>query len=567
LSADEADAEPAGGPPPPSAAMPGTVPGTTPGTAAFERGLIEHLVRDGRLDERGAQRARRAAASAGRRLAETLAQLGLVSERDIAAATAAVTGLPMVDREAFPAAAVLPDCLGQRFLLDNAVLPLQASADEILVAMAYPGDPFLADALALAAGRRVAARVAAASEIQAAIAQLYARARESGPAREAGDDEGYEIDIDRLRDLASEAPVVRAVEQLIAGAVAARASDIHIEPLEDRVRVRYRIDGRLEQVEWLPQSDHLAITSRIKIMAALNIAERRQPQDGRIRIEVDGRTLDVRVATAPTLHGESVVLRLLHRHRTGLELGALGFDGVGLARLREALGRPHGLLLVTGPTGSGKTTTLYAMLDQLNSVDRKILTVEDPIEYQIPGANQVQVNPKIGLSFANVLRSFLRHDPDIIMIGEIRDAETAEIAIHAALTGHLVLATLHTNDAPTAVTRLLEMGVADFLLASTLVAVVGQRLVRTCCAQCGGGGCERCRQTGFHGRTTIAEVMRISERIRSLILGRVAASAIRKEALDDGMQTMFAHGQAKVAAGRTTTEEVLRATADAATAG
>src|SRR6185369_11828565 len=388
-------------------------------------------------------------------------------------------------------------------------------------------DRFAIEAVALASGRRVVVKVAIPSELQAAIARLRTDTRTPGAAPEdrADAEASSEVDIDRLRDLASEAPVVRFVDQLISGAVAEHASDIHIEPFEDNLRVRYRLDGRLQEVEALPATDGLAVTSRIKIMAGLNIAERRQPQDGRIRTAVDGGTLDIRVATVPTLHGESLVLRLLHRDRTALELPKLGFGGTGLERLQRALDRPHGLLLVTGPTGSGKTTTLYAALSQLNHIDRKILTVEDPIEYQLPGVNQTQVNPKFGLTFANVLRSFLRHDPDIIMVGEIRDAETAEIAVHAALTGHLVLATLHTNDAPSAVTRLIEMGVEDFLLTSTVVAVVGQRLVRTLCRHCRTpadpdvvdighlgistlksshirtpyrpAGCEKCRGTGF----------------------------------------------------------------------
>jgi len=404
-------------------------------------------------------------------------------------------------------------------------------------------------------------------------------------------DSAAEVDIDRLRDLASEAPVVRFVDRLIAGAVAEGASDIHIEPFEDRLRIRYRLDGRLQEVDALPPADRLAITSRLKIMAGLNIAERRQPQDGRIRTAVEGGTLDIRVATAPTLHGESLVLRLLHRDRAALELPKLGFDGLGLERLQRALDRPHGLVLVTGPTGSGKTTTLYAALSRLNSVDRKILTVEDPIEYQIPGVNQVQVNPKFGLTFAHVLRSFLRHDPDVIMVGEIRDAETAQIAVHAALTGHLVLATLHTNDAPSAVTRLIDMRVEDFLLTSTVAAIVGQRLVRTLCRYCrapgdtapadlarlassalGGGrihapyrpvGCERCRGTGFSGRTTISEVMTMSDGLRRIILDHGESHAIRRLAVEEGMLAMLAHGVEKIAAGVTTLDEVLRATADA----
>jgi general secretion pathway protein E len=548
----------------------------------------------GKLDERGLQRAKRAAASAEGRFAEILSQLGIVSERDLAEAIAAITGLPLLPREEFPQEAVLMDRLSARFLRDAALLPIEVNEAEVIVAMANPDDRFAIEAVSLATGRRVAVKVGIASEIQGAIERLRAdsHATAGAAAAEGADgDASSEVDIDRLRDLASEAPVVRFVDQLISGAVGEHASDIHIEPFEEQLRVRYRIDGRLQEVEALPQTDRLAVTSRIKIMAGLNIAERRQPQDGRIRTAVDGGTLDIRVATAPTLHGESIVLRLLHRDRTALELPKLGFGGSGLQRLQLALERPHGMVLVTGPTGSGKTTTLYAALSQLNRIDRKILTVEDPIEYQIPGVNQVQVNPKFGLTFAHVLRSFLRHDPDIIMVGEIRDAETAEIAVHAALTGHLVLATLHTNDAPSAITRLIEMGVEDFLLTSTMAAVVGQRLVRTLCRHCRGKadpdvvdighlglstlassrihtpyhpvGCDKCRGTGFSGRTTISEVMAMSDALRQVVLTNTGSRTIRDLAVREGMQTMMAHGVEKIAAGLTTLDEVLRATTDA----
>ena len=561
---------------------------------SMEGQLAAYLMERGKLDERGLQRAKRAAASAEGRFAEILSQLGIVSERDLAEAIAAITGLPLVPREEFPQEAVLMDRLSARFLRDAALLPIEVNEAEVVVAMANPDDRFAIEAVSLATGRRVTVKVAIASEIQGAIERLRAdsRATAGAAAAEGADgDASSEVDIDRLRDLASEAPVVRFVDQLISGAVGEHASDIHIEPFEEQLRVRYRIDGRLQEVEELPHTDRLAVTSRIKIMAGLNIAERRQPQEGRIRTAVDGGTLDIRVATAPTLHGESIVLRLLHRDRTALELPKLGFGGSGLQRLQLALERPHGMVLVTGPTGSGKTTTLYAALSQLNRIDRKILSVEDPIEYQIPGVNQVQVNPKFGLTFAYVLRSFLRHDPDIIMVGEIRDAETAEIAVHAALTGHLVLATLHTNDAPSAITRLIEMGVEDFLLTSTVVAVVGQRLVRTLCRHCRGKadpdvvdighlglstlassrihtpynpvGCDKCRGTGFSGRTTISEVMAMSDPLRQVVLTNTGSRTIRDLAVREGMQTMMAHGVEKIAAGLTTLDEVLRATTDA----
>src|SRR5690349_12095784 len=326
---------------------------------SMEAQLGAYLMEHGKLDERGLQRAKRAAASAEGKFADILSQLGIVSERDLAEAIAAITGLALLPREEFPQEAVLMDRLSARFLREAALLPIEADDAEVVIAMANPDDRFAIEAVALATGRRVTVKVAIASEIQGAIARLRADSRASSgttAAEGAEGDASSEVDIDRLRDLASEAPVVRFVDQLISGAVGERASDIHIEPFEDQLRVRYRLDGRLQEVEALPHADRLAVISRIKIMAGLNIAERRQPQDGRIRTAVDGGTLDIRVATAPTLHGESIVLRLLHRDRTALELPKLGFGGSGLDRLKLALDRPHGMVLVTGPTGSGKTT-------------------------------------------------------------------------------------------------------------------------------------------------------------------------------------------------------------------
>jgi general secretion pathway protein E len=407
---------------------------------------------------------------------------------------------------------------------------------------------------------------------------------------EEGGDEGLELDVERLKDLASEAPVIRLVSHLIANAGEQRASDIHIEALEHGLRARYRIDGVLQEIEPPPSRFRAAIVSRIKIMARLNIAERRLPQDGRIKLAVRGTPIDLRVSTIPTMYGEGVVMRVLDRQGVALDFAKLGIAGQNLEAYEEILGRPNGVFLVTGPTGSGKTTTLYAALTRLNSPEKKILTVEDPVEYHLEGINQIQVQPSIGLSFAHVLRSILRQDPDIIMIGEIRDVETARIAIQAALTGHFVLSTLHTNDAPSAITRLLDMGVEDYLLTSTMTGVASQRLVRTLCPNCREAepalpelveqlglrryanereimvyrpqGCAQCSHSGYYGRTGLIETLQISDSIRRLILRRVEAMELMKAAIDDGMQTMYDDGMRKALAGETTIEEVLRVTRD-----
>jgi general secretion pathway protein E len=409
-------------------------------------------------------------------------------------------------------------------------------------------------------------------------------------ARVLHEDEDRDTDLERLKDLASEAPVIRLVNTLITRAVEMSASDIHLESAESRLRVRYRIDGVLREIEAPPARLKSAIISRVKIMAKLNIAERRLAQDGRIRLAIRGKEIDFRVSTTPSIHGESVVLRILDRGSLPLDFVALGFDSRLLPPFIEILNRPHGIVLVTGPTGSGKTTTLYTALTTLNSPDSKILTVEDPVEYVLEGINQVQVKPQIGLTFANALRSFLRQDPDIMMIGEIRDLETAQIAVQAALTGHLVLSTVHTNDAASAMTRLLDMGIEDYLLTSTISGVLGQRLVRRVCESCRepytvsrdlqerlglaafgaadgatlyrAAGCARCNGTGYRGRTMILELMVTTDPIRALVLRHAEAREIQAEAIRGGMQTMYAHGMRKALEGMTTAEEVMRVIRD-----
>jgi general secretion pathway protein E len=397
-----------------------------------------------------------------------------------------------------------------------------------------------------------------------------------------------EEDVEHLRDMASEAPVIRLVNQILSRAVEQRASDIHVEPFENELRVRYRIDGVLHDVDPPSRALTAAIISRIKLMAKLNIAERRLPQDGRIKIRLVGREIDLRVSSLPTLYGESVVLRILDRSSIVVDLDRLGMPRDTLAQFTHMIEQPHGLLLVTGPTGSGKTTTLYGALDKINSPEMKIITIEDPVEYQLRGVNQIHVRSQIGLTFASGLRSIVRQDPDVIMVGEIRDPETAEIAIQAALTGHLVLATLHTNDAAGAVSRLLDMGVEDYLLASSLIGVLAQRLVRVLCVVCKKAvpagpelarehgiagaeslqtvyeevGCRECAGTGYRGRSGIYELLPVNEDIRKMILARKPADQIKHTAVEQGMRTLRDDGWRKVAEGVSTVGEVLRVTQD-----
>jgi len=561
---------------------------------SFEQSLGELLIERGKLDRAGLDRAMKIREGRGERLNSLLPKLGLVSERDLAQALSDRLGLPLVEASDFPDVPLLEDKLSPRFLREAHVLPLAEEPEGLVLAMADPLDSYAAEAMRLISGRELLPRVAEPAALESAIERLYGQGK-TGLGRiveDVGDDgdESLELDVERLKDLASEAPVIRLVNQLITKAAEARASDIHIEAFENKLRVRYRIDGVLREVDPPPNRFRAAIVSRVKIMARLNIAERRLPQDGRIKLAIRGTPIDLRVSTIPSMHGESVVMRILDRQSVTLDFQALGIEGRNLEIYLSILERPHGVFLVTGPTGSGKTTTLYASLVRINSPDKKILTVEDPIEYQLDGVNQIQVKPSIDFTFANVLRSILRQDPDIIMIGEIRDVETAKIAIQAALTGHLVLSTLHTNDAASTITRLLDMGAEDYLLTSTLNGVAAQRLVRTLCSNCRTAerampelveqlglhrysngqeivlhhprGCETCNDTGFFGRTSLVELLVVSEQIRRLILRHAESTELHRAAVEEGMSTLFDDGMRKVLAGQTTVEEVLRVTRD-----
>jgi len=553
--------------------------------------LSDILLARGALDNRTLDRARRVAADTGGRLDRVLTQLGMVSERDLAEALAELVGSVLISPADYPEAPLFVDRLKPKFLHKARALPIADTPDNVILAMADPLDGFVSGSIAAALGRPVAIAVAVPIEFEAAFNRLYPESESGQGGAHSGDivsdAEPSEEDTERLKDLASEAPVIRLVNQLIARAVETGASDVHIEPFEDRLRIRYRYDGALHEAEPPPARLRAAVVSRVKIMSRLDIAERRLPQDGRIRLSVRGQEVDFRVSTIPSLNGESVVLRVLDRTAVEFDFVKLGLPSDVRHGLERVLELPNGMVLVTGPTGSGKTTTLYTGLLKLNSTVRNIITVEDPVEYQLAGINQIQVKPQIGLNFATLLRSILRHDPDVIMIGEIRDLETAQIAVQAALTGHLVLSTVHTNSAAATVTRLRDMGVEDYLLSATLKGVLAQRLVRRLCPKCKipepaapimierfgldrlvppgqeislyrSAGCPECRDTGYRGRRAIAELLVPTQEIDRLIFQRADQGAIERAAVADGMRPIFDAGLLAVIEGDTTIEEVVR---------
>lgn len=555
--------------------------------------LGEILVERGKLDVANLERALRIQdADKRERIGAVLVRTGMTTERDVVDALSFQLNLPIVLASAYPELPVLEERISVRFIRESRSLPLHEDDVQLVLAMADPLDAYVFNAYQLATQRKVVARLAVPTELDAAFERLYGSGKSSMDQiveeAQTRDDDGANEDLQQLKELASEAPIIRLVSLIISHALEARASDIHIEPFENRLIVRYRVDGVMHEVESPPRRFSAAVISRIKIMASLDIAERRLPQDGRIKLRLQGKEIDLRVSTVPTMHGESVVMRILDKSGTALDFVTLGFDPAVLARFLQVLTQPHGIVLVTGPTGSGKTTTLYTALDKLNKPDIKILTVEDPVEYQMEGINQIQVKPQIGLTFANALRSIVRQDPDVIMIGEIRDLETAQIAVQSALTGHMVLSTLHTNDAASTINRLLDMGMDDYLLTSTVNGILAQRLVRTLCNHCRQAypalpevvvemqlkrysaaepvtlyrpiGCEECGGTGYSGRVSIVELLVMTDTIRSMIMRHVTAGEVRQQAIADGMQTMYENGLSKAVAGVTTIEEVLRVT-------
>lgn len=500
--------------------------------------------------------------------------------------------VPYLEPENFPKVPFVMETLSVRFIRENRIVPLELRDDALKIVMADPYNQAVIDAVKVAVSRNLEIYTSESRAIEDHLEKFYSQdVTDINKIIENIDDDSSvhyipeEEDVGHLQDLASEAPIIKLVNIIITRAVESRASDIHIEPFENEVRVRYRIDGVLHDIEIIPKKLQAAIFSRIKIMAKLNIAERRLPQDGRIKLKVGGAEIDVRVSSVPVLYGESLVMRLLGQQGIKIDMEALGFPADSLAAFNSLIRNPNGIILVTGPTGSGKTTTLYGALDKINSPDKKIITVEDPIEYHLRGINQIQVMPQIGLDFPNILRHIVRQDPDIIMIGEIRDLETAEIAIQSSLTGHLVFSTLHTNDAPSAVTRLLDIGVPNFLLAATIRGVLAQRLVRVICPHCRevdpeaagderagelfpgekvtlyrGRGCDECAHTGFLGRSGIFELFTMDSGIHQLIIQNADGLRIREAARKNGMRTLMEDGLLKVKAGVTTINEIFRAT-------
>jgi general secretion pathway protein E len=519
-----------------------------------------------------------------------LVSLGLISEQQMASAYVKAHDIEKCDIKTLPDEAPEHQ-IASRFLQEAGCLPVSIDENELTLAMVNPEDNFACQSIAQLTKKRVKRLVITQSEFKQLYEKWHAALQDKN--REYADGVFTDTDddsslVNRLKDMASQEPVVKLVNSLLNKAVEQNASDIHIEPFEHHLAVRYRMDGVLKQLDSPPVKSSAAVISRIKIMAELNIAERRLPQDGRLQIHADGRLIDCRVSTTPTLHGESIVIRLLDKQKVTLDIQQLGLSPQSLNGLMKQIKQPHGIILVTGPTGSGKTTTLYSALQQLNTEEKKILTVEDPIEYQLTGINQIQVKPRIGLGFAEALRALVRQDPDVLMIGEMRDKETASIAIQSALTGHLVFSTLHTNDASSAVTRCLDMGLEHYLLAASLNAVMAQRLVRRLCVSCRqpmamtaeswkslmpdtisfddqatiyrAVGCDHCQKSGYQGRTMISELLMVSDAIRQLILQKADAKTIEQKAMEQGMQTLKQDGLRLVLAGMTSIDEVLRLT-------
>jgi general secretion pathway protein E len=514
----------------------------------------------------------------GDKLGKILVDLGFIAARDVLAALAEQLRVPLLVIDGPPAVSPETETLSPKFLRQFRCLPVALHDHTVTLAMADPLDFETRSTVAACTGLTVEAGIAPEQEILDAIDRFYGQSNKNEAEFATTAGEAAE-DLEHLRDMASEAPVIRLVNAMVAQAVEKRASDIHIEPFEKEFRVRYRIDGVLVSQDAPPRELKAAIISRVKLMARLNIAERRLPQDGRIKVKTLGREVDLRVSTLPTLYGESVVMRLLDRSAGDFyDLDRLGFDKYMLSRMEYYTSLPHGILLVTGPTGSGKSTTLYSALKRINQTDKKIITIEDPVEYQMDGINQIHVNPQIGLDFPTGLRHIVRQDPDVIMVGEIRDRETADIAIRAALTGHFVYSTLHTNDAPSAITRLTDMGVENYLITSSVVAVLAQRLVRMICDQCkrsagravtpqgetievfSGAGCEKCFGTGYRGRLGIFELMELDEELRGIIMRNEDASKITDAARRHGMRNLREDGWLKVGRGVTSADELMRVT-------
>jgi general secretion pathway protein E len=563
-----------------------------PKVLSFEDKLCQYMIDNGRLKEEDLLKGKRLFAEVlSTSLMPLLVRLGLASERDVANSLSEIMNIDRIAEKEYPESVAIQTEFPTRFMRENLFVPIAEDEDTIDVIMVYPSDEFTVKAIKMASQKELTVKIGLPSEVENAIEKLFGGGRSAMGQIVDGlsDESGDEDDVDHLRDLASEAPVIRLVNIIMQRAVEARASDIHVEPFENRLKVRYRIDGVLQEVESPPARSTAAVISRIKIMAKLNIAERRLPQDGRIMLRVQGKELDLRVSTVPTSYGESVVMRILDRESIVFDFYQLGFTDRTLKPFKKVLELPHGIMLVTGPTGSGKTTTLYTALQQLNTEERKIITVEDPVEYQLTGINQIQVKSSIGLDFTSALRAIVRQDPDVIMIGEMRDLETAKIAIQSALTGHLVLSTIHTNDASGGITRMLDMGVEDYLLTSTINGILAQRLVRKLYQQTSqkeilkpevvkSMGLDKLIKqdeyafykpvssennlTGYSGRMSILEFLEMSDPIRRMIMNHATAGEIQKQACKEGMRSIYEDGLLKCLDGRTSYEEILRVSQD-----
>jgi len=552
--------------------------------------LQERLIESGVISAGEMERILKLQQEQRTQLTRLVVELGFTSEDDLLPVLSDHLGIPLISLKDFPLTPLPLEPLfdAVEFLKLARIVPIKVEGQDLLVATTDPTDLPRLHALEVATGLKIRPLLAKENEITARIEALFGSGSPSEslaglPAVREIEGVVDEEEVEHLRDMASEVPVIRLVNQMLSRALEGRASDIHIEPFENQLKIRYRIDGILHEVDPPPRQLKAAIISRLKILAQLNIAERRLPQDGRIKVKIAGKDVDLRIATIPTLYGESVVIRLLERSQIFADLESLGFPPTILRHFYEMISKPHGMVLVTGPTGSGKTTTLYGALQKINDPGKKIITIEDPVEYQLGGVNQIQVKPQIGLTFANGLRSIVRQDPDIIMVGEIRDFETAEIAVQAALTGHLVFSTLHTNDAAGAISRLLEMGVQDYLLGSSVLGVLAQRLVRRLCPECRRevkfqgsrvegfngdppatiwepGGCDACSGTGYLGRIGIFELLPATPEICKLIVQKADANSIRNLATTQGMRLLREDGWQKVREGVSTLAEVLRVT-------
>jgi general secretion pathway protein E len=549
--------------------------------------FLNILKRNNKLSAPDLAKVKRLQKSAMEPLPNLLMKLGFCSERDIASAMAELSQLELVEESEYSTQSPFSEDVSLRFLKENHIIGQEESDEAITVIAMDPEAKFNFDSLFLATGKDIIVKVGVSSEIDKALEIQYGEGKsQMGQIFDSLDsDEIADDDIEHLKDMASEEPVIKMVNLIMKRALETRASDVHIEPFDNALIIRLRIDGVLQDIEAPPVSSVAAVISRIKIMANLNIAERRLPQDGRIKMQMLGKEIDLRVSTVPTMYGESVVIRLLDKENAVLDFTQLGFTGRNADAFIDILSRPNGIVLITGPTGSGKSTSLYAALKQLNSSESKIITVEDPVEYQMDGVNQIQTKPQIGLTFATALRSIVRQDPDIIMIGEMRDLETAKIAVQSALTGHLVLSTLHTNDAASGVTRLLDMGLEEYLISSTVNGILAQRLVRKLCPNCKKPhpvseelieqmqlrkyqpegkivmyvpeGCDECAGIGYRGRVAIIEFLKMTDPIRALVMVRAISGDIQKLAVEEGMLTMNDDGMVKVIQGVTTLEEVM----------